>query len=376
MSHTFTLFTKRYFNSFTGIPVIAWKGIGLSLIESALIAICYYLVIYFVKELHFTLLQSSTLVTCYGIGTMVGALISGKLSDSISPKIISAISLFLQAAAYFCLIYNQNFYSLLSNLFVLGVAAYSFITASHIWVLSLCTRGENERLKAINLLSVASNLGLGLSAILISLIGFINFKGIFFFCSCVLIFMGIFCIQLDDVKIQKITQNKGESSTATCFTQNHIVIYVLICLFLMGILISQFNSTYSLFLLDHFSIMGIKSFSILFIINTLMVVFLQTVLVEIFNKQNRILIIGISAIISGIGMLLLNYLFNFNIAILSIVFLSIGEILFFSISQSVCYERSPLEKKRANFRNISHGFCFKQNNRSYCGWLDLSKYGG
>lgn len=378
MSSTLTLFARNYLGSFTGLPTMAWKGIFISLIESSLIAICYYLAIYYVKELHFTILQSSTLITCYGVGSMVGAYLAGKLADKFSSKLISSIALFIQSTTYIFLIYNKNFATLIPNLFITGIASYGFITACHAWVLAECTQSESERLKAINLLSVASNLGLGLSAILISLSGFINFTGIFFISAIVLICMGVYIIRQSDNSIRKDSnkQNDLKSTIKYNFQSHALVLYALVCLFLMGILISQFNSNYPIFLVETFTSLGIRSFSILFIINTLMVVFLQTILVDIFIKKNKVILLGLSTLILGLGMLILNFLYNFNIAILSIIFLSIGEILFFSIAQLICYEKSPPNKKGQSLGTFRMVFAFSRIVGPIIGGLIYQKMGG
>ena len=51
--------------------------------------------------------------------------------------------------------------------FILGFAAYGFITSNSIVVLNSCQAEAKQELKALNWLSVASNSGIGFSAFLI-----------------------------------------------------------------------------------------------------------------------------------------------------------------------------------------------------------------
>ncbi len=73
---------------------------------------------------------------------------------------IAALSLCLQAIGYLALIKLTSVISLMLTMFFIGLATYSFITANYLWVLNQSTSEEAHRLKAINLLSTASNLGL------------------------------------------------------------------------------------------------------------------------------------------------------------------------------------------------------------------------
>jgi hypothetical protein len=86
----------------------------------------------------------------------------------------------LPSIAYLALIKARSVNFLIVDLFVIGIGSYGFITSNHVWVLSRCQSGKSERLKAINILGVASNLGLGLSAVVISLLTNSGFVPIFY----------------------------------------------------------------------------------------------------------------------------------------------------------------------------------------------------
>src|ERR1700733_13021598 len=103
---------KACFANFLGLPLSALHGIFISCIESIMVGIIYFLSIYFVKYLHFTVFQAGIMIGFYGVGTMFGGLLGGKLSDKYSSKKILIYGSFLQAIAYFILIYNYSFYAL------------------------------------------------------------------------------------------------------------------------------------------------------------------------------------------------------------------------------------------------------------------------
>ena len=339
---------KSYVSSYQGLPSLAWQGIIICFIESTLIGICYFLSLYFVNELHIDIAKAGILMSFYGIGTVIGGLIGGKLSDRISPITVSIIGLLIQSFAYLILTQLQSFYLLSLNLLIIGMGSYSFITANYVWVLAYCHRGENERLKALNILGVASNLGLGLSAMIISLFTTHHFTSLFLFSGSVLLLTACYLmvIRKNSINPSKSTLVSQKDQSTSLFPRKKTIAWLaLLCLFLMGIIISQTNSNYSLYLQEIFPEMGIKSFSILFTINTLMVVFLQAPVVDLFSTSNKVLMIGIGAFLLGFGMAMLVFSYTFPIAILACVVMTLGEIIFFAYSQLICYEEGDEGKK-------------------------------
>jgi MFS family permease len=337
-------FLKIYIAGFSGLPNAAWPGIIIFGIESILVGICYFLTLYFVTHLHFTVFQASIIISAYGIGTIFGALGGGKLSDIYSPRKIAVISLFIQAIAYFSLIYNNKFYYLIINLFFLGVGSYAFITSNNVWVLATCYENEKQRLKVISLLNVASNLGLGIAAIFIGCFLAQEFKYLFLFSSFLLTSIAIYALNLKNpIHKQKELSHKN-NYVKNSFNQA-IIYYTLGCLFIVGIIIAQTNSTYPVFLAQIFPSMGIKSFSILFTLNTFMVVFFQPLIVQTFAHFKKVHLIGMSSFLMGMGILILCYTSHFSIAVVSMFILTMGEILFFAISQLICYENSESHQK-------------------------------
>ena len=142
-----TTFIKFYFRSFQGLPSTAWRGIVLALIDAIMISVYYFISIYFLNELHFSVTTCATIISCHGLGAIVGARIGGKLSDMISPTLVSALSLLVQAVGYFALVKLSTITGIMVDAFILGAASYAFITSNHFWTLQHCT--DAERLKAI-----------------------------------------------------------------------------------------------------------------------------------------------------------------------------------------------------------------------------------
>src|SRR3990167_105124 len=336
---------KGYVESYAGLSKSCWRGIILSFIESTLIGVYYFFSLYFVNELHFNIALAGVILSFYGMGTIFGGLLGGKLSDAFSPSIVSIGSLFIQAATLLILVKVSSARWLMADFFIMGIASYSFITSNHLWSLSHCKK-EETRLKAINLLGVASNLGLGLSAIIINALARFGFHSIFLFSSALLFLSAIYFSFLNN-KNKTIQEIKPTDTTPTVITKPNqkIVWLVLGCVFLVGFIIFQSGTTYSIYIEKSFPELSLRGISILFSLNCFLVVFLQAPLVNFFRDYNKLLIVGIGVFLLGFGMLLLNFSYVFVLALLACVIYTVGEILFFSVAQFICYQKSTKENK-------------------------------
>lgn len=331
----------RYLSHYRGLSFLAWRGIGISFIESCLIGSLYFLSIYFVAQLHLSIAIAGTLLSSFGLGTIIGSIVAGKLSDQFSPRMVTIVSLILQSIAYFLLIQFHATQFLFINLFILGIGSYGFITSNHTWTLGCCQK--DERLKVISMLDISSNLGLAISGIVIGFIPINHFHDLFILSSCFLCLIAIYIFlftQNDLLKTEVVDDSKY-------FVSGNSIIkyYTLSCLFLVGLIISQTSSTYPIYLQKSFPGMGTTSFSILFTLNATIIVLFQAPILNSLAKQNKTFIVGLGASLLGWGMMLLNFSNFFTIAIVSCLITTLGEILFFSTAQLICYERSPAEKK-------------------------------
>lgn len=338
--------THTYILSYTGLSGAVWNGIGFNFLSSVIAGVLPFLSIYFINTLQFSVSQAGILLSLYGLGTVIGGLLGGKLSDTFSPKIISAFFLLLEAITYAILIFSKSYITISFNLFVIGIAAYGFLTANYTWILNLCSKNEQEKFKAIGILSTVSNLGMGLAAILIGFFGEESFKLLFLFSFLFLSLSAIFLFFIKEKRnFSPITDHENETSISAPKFSSITLIFTLVSVLLMGAVVSQLNTTYPVFIQETFPNMGLKSVSILFVLNTFLIVFLQTPIVDFFKNTNKLRLVGYGAFLLGGGMFLLVFSSNYFATILACILFTLGEMLFFSAVQLVCYEAGGTKKK-------------------------------
>lgn len=340
---------KGYIENYLGLPKACWQAIILTFIESLAIGISFFLSLYFVDILHFDIAIAGILISCYGIGTVLGGLLGGKLSDKISPKIVSAISLLLQAAAFLLLAQLTSLEWLMLNLFILGITAYGFTTSNDVWMLNQCKGQSEVRLKTVNISRAAMNLGLGLSGAIIGLVSSSGFQSIFYLSGAILFLSSAYLLtQKDTAPSEPIQTGSSPTDKAILKAQKanrKVFMLILTCLFAVGLLISQLSATYPIYVQDAFPLLGIKAVSILFILDTILIVLFQAPLVNTLKNHNKIMVAGLGAFLMGLGMLVLSFSFTFTLGLISCVIWTTGEMLFVPMAQLLCYEKGEEKKK-------------------------------
>ncbi len=338
---------KQYFNHYCGLNKAIWKMMLLNFINSIILSICYFLPIYFVNKLHLSITTSGFIISFYGIGTIFGGMISGKLSDKISSVILCAINLGMQGIAFILLLFVHSPLGLTINLAILGMATYGFITTNYISTLSLCKNNEIQRLKAINILDTSANFGLGIAALIIGFLPTNNMQHLFLSAGILLISICVFlCVTIKHSSAASHGKDVDTNDNVIIqYYNKYPVYYVLICLFIAGLIISQLSGSYSIHISLLFPTNHSGYFGMIFAINIFLVVLFQTPLSNYISKYNHVLIASNGVFLLGFGMFLLVFSTHVFFIIFSCMIYTFGEMLFFSMAQSICYENTPREKK-------------------------------
>lgn len=342
----------QYLTNIYKLPRACRRGIALSFAGSALSSIYYFLSLYFVNVLGMNAATSGLLISTYGIGTIAGGFAGGQLADKFSTRLVPPISLAGQAVAIILLSQLTSTLSIAADLFLLGVMSYCFITSNYTEVLSHCSHDESSRLRAINILNIASNLGIGLAALSYGVLAAYNYKTIFYFSGILLLTLsGILFLRKTTPAHPAPTKNAANqpadlilNNTSKSTSKTRLKL-ALLCLFFTGMIVSQLGTTYSLYLERHLPQFGIHAFTIFFTLNTILIVLFQNALVTLFTNKNKLLMIGIGSFLIGAGMYLLNFIEPVFMVILSCFIYSMGEMIFFSMVQLYCYQAGGKNKK-------------------------------
>lgn len=303
-----------------------------------------FLSLYLTKYLGFTFGQVGWIMTCYGLGSVVGVFFGGKLADKIGYHKVMYTSLFLTGLAFFALQFIVSFYFLCIGVFLLTVVADAFRPA--IWVALSDYSKEENRTRSVTLIRLAINLGFSMGPAIGGLIiTYISYQALFWVDGITSIVATILIVKFLYQK-KSLTTLKSESlkKKLSPYRDKQYLIFWF-AMFLIGFTFMQYFSTIPLYYSEHLK-MNEEQIGLLLAMNGFVIFLFEMPMVHALEKSK---LEGLKIVIAGIFLLavsfiVLNISYWIGIAIIGMLFMSFGEMLGFPFSNAYALDRS----KRGN----------------------------
>lgn len=349
LTNAFKILAIRYLDCYRGLSPSCWRNILLSMFDSVLVGVFYYLTIYFVSDLRMSASSAGLVISVCGVGSVLGGYFGGVLSDKYSPSAVSALALFVQGVAYLALLKLRSLLPLAIDSFLMGVASYIFITSNHISVLQLCNKSSSQRVRALNLLSTSSNLGSGISGLLLGYLLVFGFRKIFLLTAVCSLMLAILAYWLSEGSC--VTDQGNDTCIDNDETDEYDLFSLSAVLFAVigiGMVVSQLGATYPIYIQAKFHEMGISAVSILFALNAFLVVVIANPVGEYCDSFDKLIMAGVGGLLICLGMYILTLSGLFWVAIFACVVFTFGEVIFFSMAQYICYHSGSMRNTGKN----------------------------
>ncbi len=151
---------KFYNDSFSGLTREVWLIALIYLVNRCGEMVIPFMSLYITQELGWTKSQAGVVLTCFGLGALVGSNIGGYLTDRIGNFKVMAISLFGTAVGFTCIMFFTSFYTLSGWLFITALFSSAFSPAAF-GAVSVYGNKENAA-RGYSLLRMAINLGVAI----------------------------------------------------------------------------------------------------------------------------------------------------------------------------------------------------------------------
>jgi predicted MFS family arabinose efflux permease len=334
---------QKYFNNFKGFSREIWILALITFINRAGTMVLPFLSKYLKEDLHFSYSQVGWIMVSFGIGSMLGSWLGGKLSDKIGFYKIMIFSLLTSGIGFFILQKITSYQGLLIAIFFIMVIADMFRPAMFV-SLGAYAKPEN-RTRALTLVRLAINLGFAagpaLGGLLIMSVGY---KGLFWVdgATCIVAIL-IFWLKVKEKKksayIDK--EHPGEVLTHSVFKDRPFWIFLLICL-ISGIMFFQLFTTIPLYHKEQFNLSELQT-GLLLTFNGVLVFFVEMPLVNYIerNKINKLRAINLGGLLMTISMFLLLINNWVGILIVMMLFMTFAEMFAFPFSNSFAMSRAP-----------------------------------
>jgi predicted MFS family arabinose efflux permease len=335
---------RKYLSNFKGFSREIWILTLITFINRAGTMVLPFLSKYLNDDLHFSLPQIGNVLVCFGVGSMVGSWLGGKLSDKIGFYKIMIFSLFTTGIALFVMQYITTYVGLCISMFLLMVIADMFRPAMFV-SLNVYAKPEN-RTRALTLVRLAINLGFAAGPALGGLIIMnIGYKGLFWVdgATCILAIL-IFWLMVKERKTNVLSKEEKsvlDIDRESVFKDKPFWIFLISCV-ISGILFFQLFTTIPLYHKDQFHLTELQT-GLLLTMNGIMIFFLEMPIVGYVERKkiDKVKMVTLGCLMMSISLFLMLINSWVGILIIMMVFMTFAEMFAFPFSNSFAMSRAP-----------------------------------
>ena len=232
---------KNYLSSFQGLSKEVWWLALITLINRAGTMVIPFLSLYLIEDLKFSEENIGFIMSCFGLGSFVGSLLGGKLTDKFGYYKVMFASLFLTGTLFLLLQFAKDFYAFCGGIFVLMVAAEMFRPASFVALIAY-SKPENKT-RSVTLIRLAINLGFSAGPALGGLIiTFLGYSGLFWVDGSTCILASILLLMVLNPKKVKVLDEQKNTNPKSAYTDLPYLLFIA-AMFLFAFGFVQYFST-------------------------------------------------------------------------------------------------------------------------------------
>jgi len=337
---------SSYIRNFTGLSREIWLLSLVTFINRAGAMVIPFLSLYLVSDKGFSLPQVGWIMSAYGLGSLAGTYVGGRLTDNIGFYRVIVLSLFLGGLGFIGIQFLDTFYSVCLGIFVVIFLADSYRPAIFV-ACDAYSKPENVT-RSIALIRLAINLGFSIGPVLGGLIiARINYNALFWIdgLTC-MIAAGLLYFVLKPKKVSKDEPKEVIVKEGVSPYRNFAYMLFFVIMVANGIMFIQYFSVMPLYYKDvHF--LSEDLIGALLFINGAVIVLVEMPLV---GWLERIQISRAIATFWGIVFLALSFIvLNLSswtgVLIIGMLLMTLGEMIGSPFSNALALSMAPKGRK-------------------------------
>lgn len=337
------LFTN-YFKTFRGLSNEVWWLALITFINRSGTMVIPFLTIYLNEDLSFSFPQIGWIMSCFGLGSVIGTWLGGKLTDEIGYYKVMVRSLLSTGILFIALQFLTTFTQVCLGIFLVMVVADTFRPAMFV-AMSVYSKPENKT-RSVTLIRLAINLGFSAGPAIGGLIiANLGYSGLFWMDGITCILATILLIKVLNPRVAKAIDDEKNEQPESAYKDKPYWIFF-IAMFLFAVIFMQYFSTMPLFYRNIHALSEVE-IGVLLGLNGFMIFLLEMPLIHWLDsaKYNKIGLTAIGLFLTVLSFLVLNVTPYSSILIVSILFMTIGEMIGFPYSNAFAMDRSKKGKK-------------------------------
>ena len=236
---------RSYFESFGGLRKEIWLLSLITLINRAGTMVIPFLSLYLTKSRGFSLEEVSWILAFFGLGSVTGSWLGGKLTDKIGHYRTMVLSLILSSVLFVLLQFPSSFWSICIGVYLVMAVADIFRPAVFV-AISAYSKPEN-RTRSVTLIRLAINLGFSagpaVGGIIIATAGY---SGLFWIDGLTCLVAGILLLKLLHPKRVNAETEDIIVQAKNAMSDSLYLIFIL-AMIIFGLIFIQYFSTMPLY---------------------------------------------------------------------------------------------------------------------------------
>ncbi len=367
-----------YQDSFRGLSKEVWWLALITFINRAGTMVLPFLSLYLTKDLNLSLSQVGWIMTSFGLGSLLGSWLGGKLTDKIGFYKVMFWSLFLTGFLFIGLQYVNSFMGFVIGIFLTMTVADIFRPAMFVSLKSY-SKLENQT-RSLTLIRLAINLGFSFGPFLGGLIiATLSYSGLFWVdgltCLAAVLLMKAVLKQKEFHSKKTDEREENENNFSSVYKDKPYWIFLAV-VFLMGFIFLQLFTTLPLYYKEAHSLTEVQ-IGLIMSLNGFVIFLSEMPLVHYLEKSllDRMKIITWSLVLMAMSFIVLNTTTWVGILVVGMLFITIGEMLAFPFTNNFAMNRAPSGKEGRYLALYTMAFSFAHIFSAKTGMEVIDRFG-
>ncbi|WP_242132846.1 MDR family MFS transporter [Aestuariivivens marinum] len=330
---------KNYLNTFSGLSREVWWLALITLINRAGTMVIPFLSLYLTQSLNFSHSNVAWIMSAFGLGSVTGSWLGGKLTDRVGYYKVMAYSLLGTGLLFIALQFANTFVLFCIGIFLVMLVADMFRPAIFV-ALSAYSKAENKT-RSVTLIRLAINLGFSAGpAIGGIIITTLSYAGLFWVDGITCILATVVLIIVLNPKSTTVLDAVKVEHPESAYKDKSFLIF-LGAMVLFGVIFLQYFSTMPLYYkeahhlteLEIGMLLGLNGF-VIFIFEMPLIKWLENTQ----HSKTGLMLFG--AILTALSFLVLNFTSWVGVLVIGMLLMTFGEMIAFPFSNAFAIERA------------------------------------
>lgn len=335
---------RSYIGSFSDLRREIWLLALITLINRAGTMVIPFLSLYLTQSRGFSLGQVGWILSFFGLGSVTGSWLGGKLTDSIGHYKTMAASLLVSAVFFVLLQFPVSFWAICIGIFLVMSIADAFRPA--VFVAIAAYSKPQNRTRSVTLIRLAINLGFSVGPALGGLIiAKAGYGGLFWVDGITCFLAGLLLIKLLHPK-KALEEKKEMNLKPQTVLQDKPYLIFIGAMILFGFIFLQYFSTMPLFYSEAHHL-DEQEIGLLLGLNGLVIFLFEMPLIKFLEsgKASAVTNVMIGAFLTGLSFLVVNLTGWVGILVVGMLLATVGEMISFPFSNSFALQRADRGKQ-------------------------------